>query len=68
MQTEYLKDMLEKTKMLDQKDLDIYHKFMAGIMLSIQAALIFNRDNERFEDWSFDKVIERADPSKGFIK
>lgn len=50
----------EKIERLEEENIHPSEKLTIQIMLMVQNNLIDSRDNERFEDWSYEKVISKC--------
>ena len=52
----------EKTKLerLAEENLHPSDAFAAQIMLIVQECLVDDRDNERFEDWDYEKIVSKC--------
>lgn len=56
-------DFQEKLERLDEENIHPSERFSAQIMLVVQNGLVNLRDNERFEDWSYAKIVSKCNKS-----
>lgn len=53
-------DFQEKFERVDEENIHPSEKIVVKVMLTVQNQLIDLRDNERFEDWSYEKIVNKC--------
>ena len=53
-------DYLAKIESLQEENLHPSDAFTAKIMIMVQNKLLEDRDNERFEDWTYEKIVSKC--------